>query len=168
MAPTGAYVAGRESCVTRVAERLTAPRNRRRRRLLRCQLPAVFSRLLPCAAYGGAGASRRGAGGMRFCPRRLHDTPRVWTARARISFRRLRLETPECLVAFCRAVQAASPVDSFALPGTVGNARLSGSSDHGCGNVRFRRFHRAERGRAHARAVHRLLAGRLDVRALPV
>lgn len=28
----------------------------------------------------------------------------------------MRLETPERLVAFCRAVQAASPVDSFALP----------------------------------------------------
>ena len=45
----------------------------------------------------------------------LRSTPRSFEKRADI-IQAIQLETPERLVAFCQGIQAASPIDSMALP----------------------------------------------------
>ena len=45
------------------------------------------------------------------------------------------LGSPEAMKAFCLGIQEAAPVDSYAVPETVGHAGLRRGSNHGCGNV---------------------------------
>ena len=115
LAPTGAYVAGRESCVARVAERLTAPGIGGEEGSYAASYqpffqgfylaPHTVAQALRGAALAACAFARAG-----YTTHPAFDGPRSDIIQA------VRLETPERLVAFCRAVQAASPVDSFALP----------------------------------------------------
>ena len=115
LAPTGGYVAGTREAVDRVAWRLTAPGLGRElgsyagdyRPFYQglfmaphtvCQ--ALKTALLAAAIFEDLG---------------LQASPSSRDPRADI-IQAIRLETPERLVAFCQGIQAASPVDSMALP----------------------------------------------------
>ena len=115
LAPTGGYVAGRAALVERVACRLTSPgiggevgsyaASYRPFYQGLFLAPHVVSQALCGAALCARAFSLAG-----FAVHPAYDMPRGDIIQA------VRLETPQRLIAFCQAVQAASPIDSFALP----------------------------------------------------
>ncbi len=115
LAPTGGYVAGRGDLVNRCAARLYAPgvgaeigSYEPGYRLFFQGLflaPHTVRQAICSAALGAALFERLG----------YEVSPGPGELRADI-IQAVRLGAPERLIAFCRAVQAASPVDSFAAP----------------------------------------------------
>ena len=115
IAPTGGYVTGSREAVERISWRMTAPGLGREigsyagdyRPFYQglfmaphtvCQ--AVKTALLAAKLFENLG---------------LKTSPASWEQRADI-IQAIRMETPERLVAFCQGIQAASPVDSMAMP----------------------------------------------------
>ena len=115
LAPTGGYIAGREESISRVESRLTAPGIGRE-----------------VGSY--AGSYRPFYQGLFMAPHTVHEAMKVSLLTAAV-FERLgmktvpatdakradiiqaiQMETPERMVAYCQAIQAASPVDSNAVP----------------------------------------------------
>jgi cystathionine beta-lyase family protein involved in aluminum resistance len=115
LAPTGGYIAGPRRAVDRIACRLTAPSVGPEVGSYAASYqpfyqglfmaPHAVAQALKVAAL--AAALFEGLG-MPASPR--HDAVRGDIVQA------LELKTPERLIAFCRGVQAASPVDSMASP----------------------------------------------------
>ncbi len=95
LAPIGGYICGTKACVSRCAYRLSAPGgsycgSRRRKKALSLQPISTNPSATRCIP--GAGESR-------------HDIIQA-----------VELGSEEAMVAFCRGIQAAAPVDSFAAP----------------------------------------------------
>lgn len=119
LAPTGGYIAGTTRAIDRIANRLTAPGIGREvgsyaggYRLFYQGLfmaPHTVTQALKTAALAARVFELLG---MEHSPR--FDGPRSDIIQS------LCLETPERVVAFCRGIQAASPVDSFAVPAPWG------------------------------------------------
>ncbi|MBX6395758.1 MAG: methionine gamma-lyase family protein [Alicyclobacillaceae bacterium] len=115
LAPTGGYVVGRADLVHLAACRLTAPGIGREAgptgaewRLFYQGLflaPHMVSQALQCAVFGAALFERFGVP----CRPRWQD-PRSDLVQ------QFDLESPERVLAFCRAIQKASPVDSHVVP----------------------------------------------------
>ncbi len=115
LAPTGGYMAGRAALIERISYRLTAPSIGREvgsyaggyqpfyQGLFLA--PHVVAQAVRTATLAAAVFSLLG---MRTTP--AVDAPRTDIIQA------LELGTPERLIAFCQGIQAASPVDSMALP----------------------------------------------------
>ncbi len=115
IAPTGGYVAGRREAVERVAGRLTAPGLGRELGSYAGDYRPFYQGLF-MAPHTVAQALKTALLAARlFEDRGLQCTPGSLEPRADI-IQAIRMETPERLVAFCQGVQAASPVDSMALP----------------------------------------------------
>ncbi|MGQ9497521.1 MAG: methionine gamma-lyase family protein [Desulfotomaculales bacterium] len=115
LAPTGGYIAGRRELVQAVAERLTAPG------LGAAVGPTLgFNRLLfqglylaphfVAEALKGAVFAARFFERLGFDVMPLYDAPRGDIVQA------VRLGSPERVLAFCRAIQRASPVDADVKP----------------------------------------------------
>ena len=115
LAPTGGYVAGREALIDRIAQRLTVPGIGREAgsymgdyRLFFQGLflaPHVVAQSLKGAALFGAMFELMG-----------YDTlPASGAVRSDI-IQSVRFRDPAKLIAFCRAVQAASPIESDVVP----------------------------------------------------
>jgi len=115
IAPTGGYIAGSAEAVDRIAWRLTAPGLGRELGSYAgsyrpyyqglFMAPHTVAQALKTAHLAAGLAEEIG----------LSATPAAEEIRADI-IQAIRMETPEGLVAFCQGLQAASPVDSMALP----------------------------------------------------
>lgn len=115
LAPTGGYVAGRRELVEMAANRWTAPGigaevgpSLGHQRLLFQGLflaPHIVAEALKGAVFAARLFHRLG---FKVSP--AFDEPRADIIQS------IALETPERLIAFCRGLQAASPVDAHALP----------------------------------------------------
>ncbi|MGD0153263.1 MAG: methionine gamma-lyase family protein [Thermacetogeniaceae bacterium] len=115
LAPSGGYLAGRKDLVTAVADRLIAPglgnqigTNLGLGRLFfqgLFQAPHVVGEALKGAVFAAHFLSLLG----------LETSPEPGQARADI-VQAVKMPTREAVLAFCRGIQAASPVDSFAFP----------------------------------------------------
>ena len=115
IAPTGGYLAGKRAVICRIADRLTSPGIGREvgsyapgyRAFFQGLFlaPHVVAQALKTAMLA---ASAFDLLGFRVSP--AFDAPRGDIIQA------VELGSPERLVAFCRGIQAASPVDSFAAP----------------------------------------------------
>ena len=115
LAPTGGYVAGTERAIRRIESRLTAPGTGRETgsyepgyRLFYQGLfmaPHTVAQALKTAVLAARAFELLG----------FAVSPRYDEARSDI-IQAIRMDAPERLVAFCRGIQAASPVDSFAAP----------------------------------------------------
>ena len=115
IAPTGGYVVGKKDAVERVAWRLTAPGLGRELGSYAGDYRMFYQGLFMaphtvCQALKTALLAAR-----LFENLGLRSTPHSYEKRADI-IQAIQLETPERLVAFCQGIQAASPVDSMALP----------------------------------------------------
>ena len=115
IAPTGGYVAGREELVELAASRLTAPGlGRAVGPTLDCQR-LLFQGLF-LAPHFVAEALKGAVFAARFFARLGFEVlPRFDEPRSDI-VQGIRLGSPEKLLAFCRAVQATSPVDAHLYP----------------------------------------------------
>lgn len=115
LAPTGGYLAGRADLVERMATRLTSPG-------IGAEVGSYAGGYQPfyqglfmgphtvAQALKGAALLSFVFADAGFAVQPAYDAERHDIIQA------VRLNTPERLVAFCQAVQKASPVDSFALP----------------------------------------------------
>ncbi len=115
LAPTGGYIAGRASAIERVATRLTSPGIGAEVGSYAASYQPFFQGLFlaphtVCQALMGASLAARVFEEEGFAVHPAYNAPRGDIIQA------VRLETAERLIAFCQAVQAASPVDSYALP----------------------------------------------------
>ena len=115
IAPTGGYVVGKQDAVDRVAWRLTAPGLGRELGSYAGDYRPFYQGLFMaphtvCQALKTALLAAR-----LFEDLGLKSSPASDEKRADI-IQAIQLETPERLVAFCQGIQAASPVDSMALP----------------------------------------------------
>ncbi len=115
LAPTGGYLAGREELIERISYRLTAPGIGREVGSYAGSYqpfyqglflaPHVVAQALKTAVL--AAALLEGLG--------MKTSPGVEDTRSDI-IQALEFGTPERVIAFCQGIQAASPVDSMALP----------------------------------------------------
>ena len=115
LAPTGGYIAGCREAIDRISTRLTSPGIGAEVGSYAAsyqpfyqglfQAPHVVSQALMGATLAARVFEQAG-----FAVHPAYDAPRGDIIQA------VRLETPERLIRFCQAVQAASPVDSYALP----------------------------------------------------
>lgn len=115
LAPTGAYLAGTNRAVERVAARLTAPGLGREVGSYAASYQPFYQGLFMaphtvCQALKTAVLAARAFEllGMKTTP--AFDAPRSDIIQA------IEMGTPERLVAFCQGIQAASPVDASAVP----------------------------------------------------
>lgn len=115
LAPSGGYLAGRRDLVTTVADRLIAPGlgNQIGTNL---GLGRLFFQGLFLAPQVVGEALKGAVFAARFLSLlRLETSPRPGEARTDI-VQAVKLASPEAIVTFCRGIQAASPIDSFAFP----------------------------------------------------
>ncbi len=115
LAPTGGYIAGRADAIERVATRLTSPGIGAEVGSYAGGYQAFFQGLFmaPHAvaqALMGATLAARAFADAGFAVSPLPDAPRSDIIQA------IRLGSPERVIAFCQAIQAASPIDSQAVP----------------------------------------------------
>ena len=115
IAPTGGYVAGKQDAVERVAWRLTAPGLGRELGSYAGDYRPYYQGLFMaphtvCQAIKTALLAAK-----LFENLGLQAMPSSYETRADI-IQSIHMETPERLIAFCQGIQAASPVDSQAVP----------------------------------------------------
>lgn len=115
IAPTGGYVAGREELIRRVAHRLTSPGIGREVGSYAPGYQAYFQGLffaphVVAQALKTAMLAASAFDLLGFPVSPAFDAPRSDIIQA------IEMGSPERLIAFCRGIQAASPVDSFAVP----------------------------------------------------
>lgn len=115
LAPSGGYIAGKADCVRLAADRLTAPglgleggANFGVMKELYMgffMAPHVVAQAVKCAVFCGALMEKLG---YEVCPRPADVRNDIIQA--------IRFGAPERVIAFCRGLQAASPVDAFVTP----------------------------------------------------
>lgn len=115
LAPTGGYIAGRKSCISRVESVLTVPGIGREvgsyaqsyRPFYQglFTAPHTVAQAMKCAALFAAALEEKG----------FTVLPKWDAARADIT-QSVRFDTKEQLIGFCRDIQACSPVDSNVVP----------------------------------------------------
>lgn len=115
IAPTGGYVAGSSDAVDRVAWRLTAPGLGRELGSYAGDYRPWYQGLF-MAPHTVCQAIKTAMLAARLCENMgLKASPASSEQRADI-IQAIEMETPERLVAFCQGIQAASPIDSMAMP----------------------------------------------------
>ena len=115
LAPSGGYIAGKKDCVRLAADRLTAPglgleggANFGVMKELYMgffMAPHVVSQAVKCAVFCAALMEKLG---FEVCPKPADVRNDIIEA--------IRFGKPEYVIAFCKGLQAASPVDSFVTP----------------------------------------------------
>ena len=115
IAPTGGYIAGKAEAVERIACRLTAPGLGREIGSYAASYRPFYQGFF-MAPHTVTQAIKTALLAARiFENLGLSTTPPSSETRADI-IQAIRMETPERLVAFCKGLQTASPVDSMAMP----------------------------------------------------
>ncbi len=115
IAPTGGYVVGRQDAVDRVAWRLTAPGLGRELGSYAGDYRPFYQGLFMAPHTVSQAKKVAMLAARLFEDLGLMASPSSLEPRADI-IQAIRMETPGRLVAFCQGIQAASPVDSMALP----------------------------------------------------
>lgn len=115
LAPTGGYIAGSKRAISRVEARLTAPGLGREVGSYEPGYRAFYQGLLMaphtvCQALKTAVLTARMAELMGYEASPAYDAPRSDIIQALV------LKDAESVKAYCRGIQAASPIDSFAAP----------------------------------------------------
>ncbi|MBE7025747.1 MAG: hypothetical protein E7408_06820 [Ruminococcaceae bacterium] len=115
VAPSGGYIAGKADCVRLAADRLTAPglglEGGANFGVMKdlyfgfFMAPHIVSQAIKCAVFCGALMERLG---FDVCPKPGDVRNDIIQA--------IRFGTPNRVIAFCRGLQAASPIDSFVSP----------------------------------------------------
>ena len=115
LAPTGGYVAGREECVARVADRVGCPG-------IGAEAGSYAASYRPFyqGLYMAPHTVMQAIRGAALCARAYelagYETSPAFDARRTDIIQAIKLHSPEKMVAFCQALQAVSPIDSFARP----------------------------------------------------
>lgn len=115
LAPTGGYIVGREDLIRRISFRLTAPGIGREEGSYAASYRPYYQGLFmaPHTAVQAVKTSILAAAVFEELGMRSSPTP---NARRTDIIQALEFGTPERMVAFCQAIQAASPIDSMAEP----------------------------------------------------
>lgn len=115
LAPTGGYIVGREDLIRRISFRLTAPGIGREEGSYAASYRPYYQGLFmaPHTAVQAVKTSILAAAVFEELGMRSSPTP---DARRTDIIQALEFGTPERMVAFCQAIQAASPIDSMAEP----------------------------------------------------
>ena len=115
LAPTGGYVAGREECVARVADRVGCPG-------IGAEAGSYAASYRPFyqGLYMVPHTVMQAIRGAVLCARAYelagYETSPAFDAHRTDIIQAIKLHSPEKMVAFCQALQAVSPIDSFARP----------------------------------------------------
>ena len=115
LAPTGGYVAGREECVARVADRVGCPG-------IGAEAGSYAASYRPFyqGLYMAPHTVMQAIRGAALCARAYelagYETSPAFDAHRTDIIQAIKLHSPEKMVAFCQALQAVSPIDSFARP----------------------------------------------------
>jgi len=115
IAPTGGYIAGRKDLVELVAERLTVPGIGREVGSYAASY-APFYQGLFLAPHVVAGTLKGAVLAARVFEKLGFDVLPKWDENREDIIQAVRFFRPEPLIAFCRSIQKASPVDSFVIP----------------------------------------------------
>ena len=115
LAPTGGYIVGREDLIRRISFRLTAPGIGREEGSYAASYRPFYQGLFmaPHTAVQAVKTSILAAAVFEELGMRSSPAP---DARRTDIIQALEFGTPERMVAFCQAIQAASPIDSMAEP----------------------------------------------------
>ena len=115
LAPTGGYVAGRADCVARVADRVGCPG-------IGAEAGSYAASYRPFyqGLYMAPHTVMQAIRGAALCARAYelagYETCPAFDAHRTDIIQAIKLHSPEKMVAFCQALQAVSPIDSFARP----------------------------------------------------
>jgi len=115
IAPTGGYIAGRSDLIEMVAERLTVPGIGREVGSYAASY-APFYQGLFLAPHMVAGCMKGSVLAAKVFGELGLDVLPEWDGERGDIIQSVRFNAPEPLIAFCRSIQKASPVDSFAVP----------------------------------------------------
>lgn len=115
LAPTGGYIAGSERAIRRIAFRLTAPGIGREIGSYAASYRPFYQGLF-MAPHTVAQALKTAVLAARVFERIGMKTSPAFNATRSDIIQAIEMGTPQRLSAFCRAVQAVSPVDSFVVP----------------------------------------------------
>ncbi len=115
IAPTGGYIAGRRDLIELVAERLTVPGIGREVGSYAGSY-APFYQGLFLAPHVVAGCLKGAILASRVFEKLGFDVLPKWDESREDIIQAVRFFQPEPLISFCRSIQKASPVDSFATP----------------------------------------------------
>ncbi len=115
LAPTGGYIAGKESCIRRIEARLTAPGVGREVGSYAGSYQPFYQGLF-LAPHVVVQALKTAILAARiFELLGMKTTPSAFADRSDI-IQAIEMKDPARLIAFCQGIQAASPVDSMAVP----------------------------------------------------
>ena len=115
LAPTGGYIVGREDLIVRISYRLTAPGIGREVGSYAGSYQPFYQGLFVAPHVVAQALKTAVLAAAVFQDLGMQTTPSAEEERSDI-IQALTLGTPERLIAFCRGIQAASPIDSMALP----------------------------------------------------
>ncbi len=115
LAPTGGYIVGKEKAIERIAARLTAPGIGREEGSYAASYRPYYQGLFMAPHTVAEALKTAVLSAKLFEDMGLETSPRYDEERSDI-IQAIKLETPERLAAFCRAIQAASPVDANCVP----------------------------------------------------
>lgn len=115
LAPIGGYICGTEACVSRCAYRLSAPGLGQEVGANLGLMPALYQGFFLAPTV--VAAAEKGAifAANLYEPLGFHCVPNATESRHDI-IQAVELKSEEGMIAFCKGIQAAAPVDSFATP----------------------------------------------------
>lgn len=115
LALTGGYVCGRKDLIELVAKRLTSPGIGKE-----CGLTFGMSRTILQGLFFAPSVVNGAVKGAMFCSKLFEEsgyrTFPLWSEERSDIIQAVRLSSPEEIIAFCKGVQEAAPVDSFVSP----------------------------------------------------
>ncbi len=115
LAPTGGYIAGKEKCIHRIAARLTAPGVGQEVGSYAGSYQPFYQGLFMAPHVVVQALKTAILAARIFELLGLKTTPSAFAVRSDI-IQAIEMQSPERLIAFCQGIQAASPVDSMAVP----------------------------------------------------
>ncbi|MCX8131969.1 MAG: methionine gamma-lyase family protein [Clostridia bacterium] len=115
LAPTGGYVAGRESCVRKAAYRLTTPGLGKK-----VGSTLGHNRLLFQGLFMAPHVVAESMKGAVFCAALMakvgYETSPAYTDKRGDIIQAIKFNNPDSLIAFCQGIQKGSPVDAYVTP----------------------------------------------------
>ena len=115
LAPTGGYIAGKESCIRRIASRLTAPGVGQEVGSYAGSYQPFYQGLFMAPHIVVQALKTAILAARVFELLGMNTTPSAFADRSDI-IQAIEMKAPSLLIAFCQGIQAASPVDSMAVP----------------------------------------------------
>ena len=115
LAPTGGYIAGRKNLIERIGYRLTAPGIGLEVGSYAGSYQPFYQGLFLAPHVVAQAVKTSVLAAAVFQALGMNTTPAPEAERTDI-IQALELQTPERLIAFCQGIQAASPIDSMAVP----------------------------------------------------